>query len=292
MFIWVVGSSGMLGRALVDTLQEKKIPFIATNKEQANITDRNALESVLLRFPHITHIINCAAYTAVDLAEVNFKQAHQINVEGVVNLAHLAKKYSKGLLLVSSDYVFSGDKTDPYTEKDNPFPINAYGLTKWLSEVEAQKIYENVCIVRTSWLFGPYGKNFVRTMLQLMQEKENISVVSDQWGRPTYTKDLAQILLQLLPLKGIFHYASCEKINWFQFAENILSVANGMNMSLKAKKIIPILSKDYPTKAKRPLYSVLDTNKISQLIPTYQPRSIEDVLKDYIKEDLWELSAK
>lgn len=292
MLIWVVGSSGMLGQTVVNLLKEKSIPFIATNKNEANICDVQALENIIKNSPKITHIINCAAYTAVDLAEKNLKEAFAINVNGSMNLSFLAKKYSLKLILISSDYVFSGDKEIPYLEDDMPSPINAYGTTKWLAEEEAKKINPNICIVRTSWLFGPYGKNFVQTMIKLMQERDTISIVNDQWGRPTYTKDLALVLLDLLTCEGIFHFASFEKTSWFDFAQKILEVGKKININIKTKKFIPIKTENYPTLAKRPLYSVLDTHKIDHVLPKRAKRKIEEVLEEYLEESIWELSAK
>jgi dTDP-4-dehydrorhamnose reductase len=289
MKIWVVGASGMLGFSVVEALKKQGKNFVGTGSE-VDITDRKKLAS-FAKEQKISEIIHCAAYTKVDLAEEEKERAFQVNVEGTKNLAVVAKELGVHVVFISTDYVFSGEKKTPYTEEDFCFPINVYGESKYLAEKQLLSIKPDSCIVRTSWLFGKNGKNFVSTMIQQMQEKQSLSVVNDQWGAPTYCKDLAEVILLLLETRGVFHFSNAGQTNWHQFAQEIFALAKQKNSfgqklthPLICESIHPIATKDFPTKAKRPAYSVLDTNKL-QKICTISPRSWQEALKEYMDMD-------
>lgn len=273
--IWVCGSSGMLGTYIVKLLPEGHI------SQKIDITDREAV-SDFVRTNKITHIINCAAYTQVDQAEVEQSQAYQINAMGPQNLGISARKYGARLLHFSTDYVFDGKGNFPYKEEHSCCPISAYGMTKWAGEVKLLDELPKGCIIRTSWAFGHPGKNFVETMLRLMKEKEHLRVVFDQIGRPTFCKDLAEVALELLDEEGIYHFANASETSWFAFAKEIQLQASQLNFPLKAKIIEAIPTSEYPTPAKRPAYSTLDTKKIEKALGK-APRIWQVALHEYLK---------
>ena len=274
MKVWVTGAAGMLGKEIVSQL---KTPHIGTDKKQGNITENH--ERFIVEHG-ITHIINCAAYTAVDPAESDRENAFLINAAGVHNLGRLSKKYQLPIIHFSTDYVFDGAKTSPYEENEPTNPLNVYGLSKRAGEKLLLEETPHACVIRTSWLFGPYGKNFVHTMLKLMQEKETLSVVSNQIGRPTYTKDLAAFALQMFDQRGIYHFANSGETSWFSFASEIHNMAS---IPFKVKEITPTLS--YKTAAVNTPYSALSTQKIENQFHI-KPRSWQNALKEYLSCDL------
>ena len=243
-----------------------------------DITDYNLVLNTLVTLK-ADGIINCAAYTHVDACESERDRAEQVNTRGPANLARAAKLTGARLVHVSTDFVFDGEKRLPYGEEDVVNPQSVYGRTKALGE---QTILDSglkeYFIVRTSWLYGPGGKNFVDTIIRLAKEKESIRVVSDQTGSPTYTEDLAQALWSLVSLHdthyGIYHYANEGQCSWYEFAQEIIRQLRKKGDNLMVKDIIAIESKDYPQPAKRPAFSVLSKDKIKQAtgitIPSWQ----------------------
>jgi dTDP-4-dehydrorhamnose reductase len=233
-----------------------------------DMTDYNLVFNTLVKVrPDV--IINCAAYTDVDGCESEHDRAEQVNTRGPANLARAAKLTNARLVHISTDFVFDGEKRLPYGEEDAVNPQSVYGTTKALGE---QTILDSglkeYFIVRTSWLYGPGGKNFVDTIIRLAKEKESIRVVSDQTGSPTYTEDLARALWSLVSLNdthyGIYHYANEGQCSWYEFAQEIIGQLRKKGDSLMVKEIIAIESKDYPQPAKRPAFSVLSKDKIKQ----------------------------
>jgi len=202
--------------------------------------------------------INAAAYTAVDKAESEREQAFAANAYAVGELALLCKQYEALLIHASTDYVFDGQGTSPYRESDPVHPLGVYGASKLEGERLAMEAHQKVVIVRTSWVYSSYGKNFVKTMLRLLKEKESIGVVDDQAGRPTYAADLAAALLKILgePIPGIYHYANQGAITWWELVRTIGTLIQSPCV------VRPITTADYPTPARRPAYSVLDTTLI------------------------------
>lgn len=279
--IWICGASGMLGSHFKRLLIERKIPFIANDSKQVDITQLDSV-SDFVRVQKISHIVNCAAYTQVDKAEDEQKQAYMINAVGPHHLGIAARKYGARVLHFSTDYVFDGKGRVPYGENHSCSPVSAYGMSKLAGEIKLLDEHIHSCVIRTSWLFGIPGKNFVETMLRLMNEKEHLRVVCDQIGRPTYCQDLAEVSLQLLDEEGIFHFANAFETSWFQFAKEIHRQAKELHFPLKVKTVEPISSDEYPTIAKRPAYSSLNTKKVEEVLGK-APRPWQEALYDYLK---------
>lgn len=278
--IWLIGSKGMLGTELSLLLEKSGYSFIGTDSE-VDITGLAALEDFIRTQQNKTEpidcIINCAAYTAVDKAEDDAEKCRQLNTQGVGNIAVCAKSINARLIHISTDYVFDGEgiKTEggniprPYREDDATNPIGVYGLTKRDGELTVLENNPNSYIIRTAWLYGKYGNNFVRTMLKLMNEKETIRVVNDQKGSPTWTYDLSQAIIRLLCAMdknpapyGIYHFTDEGEVSWFDFACKIHAFAQKIGILTKNCLITPCTSADFPAKVKRPTYSVLDKTKI------------------------------
>lgn len=282
MKIWLIGHKGILGSSIASAAIAKNLNFIGTSSTEVDITREFEVER-FLKNNYFTHIINCAAYTSVDEAEKNLRLANELNAKAVENLSIACHKKKMKLIHFSSDYVFSGDKATPYKEDDPTAPINAYGKSKEQGEKLLFQHLKNGCVIRTSWLFGK-GKNFISTMIRLMQEKEEIKVVSDQIGRPTCADDLAKVTLLLLDQKGIFHFANDEALSWYEYALKIYNLSEIFGIHLKCKKIVPVSSKDFITPARRPLNSVLDTNKVENLLKKSTP-CLDDALMRYFKKN-------
>lgn len=254
MFL-VVGANGQLGSELKLQLQGKAV---YVDRTELDITDKAAVEAFVAQH-QFEAIINCAAYTAVDKAESDEKVAELINVEGPRNLA------ATGLPLVhiSTDYVFDGTACRPYSEDDEPNPQTAYGRTKLAGEKAVMETAQTAVIIRTAWLYSTFGNNFVKTMRKLGAERDSLNVVFDQVGTPTYAKDLAAAIVAILPqmkvgTKEIYHFSNEGVCSWYDFALAVMAQSD-LNC-----EVLPIESKDYPTPAKRPHYSVLNKAKIKR----------------------------
>lgn len=258
--ILVTGSRGQLGNELKLLLNESDA-FFAT-KEDCDITNLEQLERVINKY-NIKSIINCAAYTAVDLAEKEADKAFLINEEGASNLARTAKKHSLKLIHISTDYVFDGNHPSPLTEAKIASPVTVYGKSKLAGEEAILKISPTGIIIRTSWLYSVFGNNFVKTIVKLASSKENLNIVYDQIGTPTYAKDLAEVIIKILPqiqtdTCEIFHYSNEGAISWYDFAQAICEIKRF------SCKLYPIESFEYPTPTPRPAYSVLNKRKIKE----------------------------
>ncbi|MEO7445511.1 MAG: dTDP-4-dehydrorhamnose reductase [Ferruginibacter sp.] len=256
--IWITGSGGQLGKEFYD-LQEAFpfFKFFFTTHQQLSITHTAAIYSYIIG-NQIDLCINCAAYTAVDLAEKEQVAALEANAEAPGKLASICEKVNVQLVHFSTDYVFNGGGNTPYSPSDKTDPVNSYGQTKLAGENAVSVANPQAMIVRTSWVYSNYGKNFLNTMLRLMSEKEQISVVDDQYGSPTYAADLALAILRIAEgdsfVPGIHHYTNGGITTWFHFAVEIKKLA-GSNCNVK-----PIPTSLYPTPAKRPAFSGLDTS--------------------------------
>ncbi len=282
--ILVTGSNGQLGSEIKGLKSEfNHLNFIYTDVNELDITNVPILKQ-FFNNNKINYIINCAAYTAVDKAETDIRNAEKINVTAVSNLVKLAANYKIKFFHISTDYIFDGESKTPYTETSSPNPQSVYGKTKLRGEIEASRYTQSI-ILRTSWLYSSFGNNFVKTMLKLGSDRDEISVVNDQIGCPTYAVDLARVILQIISISeekkdafkpGIYNYSNDGVCSWFDFATEIMKIAN-----LKCK-VKPIETIEYPTPAKRPLYSVLNKNKIIKTfnieIPQWQD-SLEICLK-------------
>lgn len=267
--ILVTGSGGQLGMELWK-LHEKypSYKFLFTTREDLPIDNFKVVKSFFER-QQIHHCINCAAYTAVDKAESEKEKAFLINAEAAGNLATICKAHQAQLIHISTDYVFDGSSSTPYTEEDRISPVNVYGASKLRGEELVLNHNSSAVIVRTSWVYSSFGNNFVRTMLRLLNEKESINVVSDQYGSPTYAADLAAAIMTIIEKEnsghlhpGIFNYCNSGETTWYGFAKAIRKYT-------KSNCIVnPIPTSEYPTRARRPQYSVLDTTMIRR---TFDP---------------------
>ncbi|MCK4406077.1 MAG: dTDP-4-dehydrorhamnose reductase [Bacteroidales bacterium] len=260
--ILVTGSKGQLGNEIQKLATSYPFcKFIFTDVEELDITDVEQIDNFFNK-NKIDFIINCAAYTAVDKAETDRKLADLINVTAVKYLAKISKKFKTILIHISTDYIFNGKNYKPYVETDKPVPSSYYGQTKLNGEIQIEKYAGNAIIIRTSWLYSGFGNNFVKTMIKYGNERDSLKVVADQVGTPTYAADLAKAILEIIPklinIKGIeiYNFSNEGAISWYDFAKAIMKLKN-INC-----KIIPIESKDYPTLAPRPFYSILNKAKI------------------------------
>ncbi|HOI25839.1 MAG TPA: dTDP-4-dehydrorhamnose reductase [Paludibacteraceae bacterium] len=260
MNILVTGANGQLGNSIQKISKEyPSNNFFFTDMPEVDITNLELLEN-LMRENKINAIVNCAAYTAVDKAEDNEAIAAKINVDGPRNLAIAAKNANAKLVHVSTDYVFNGKNNLPLKETDTTDPIGAYGRTKRAGEVAVEEVGGDAIVIRTAWLYSEFGGNFVKTMLRLGKEKTEMGVVYDQIGTPTYATDLAYAIMDLLT-KGfsgftLYHFSNEGVISWYDFAKTIFDLS-GINIKLNALE-----SSEYPSKAERPAYSVLNKKKI------------------------------
>lgn len=261
--ILVTGSSGQLGSELKKTGFTALDEVFFTDVADLDITDKKAIEEYVRR-NDIDTIVNCAAYTAVDGAEDEPEKAALINTEAVKNLAEVANREGCLLIHVSTDYVFDGTASEPYTEKSLTNPQSVYGRTKLAGEQAIKKTGCLAIIIRTAWLYSEFGHNFVKTMLRLAQEKGELKVVADQVGTPTYAADLAAAIVRIVADEnvadktGIYHFSNEGECSWFEFAREIVQQA-GIEATVE-----PLTTEQYPTKAKRPAYSVLDKTKIKR----------------------------
>lgn len=263
MKILVTGSKGQLGRELQREL-ELRAPgcTVFIDIEDLDLTDRQAVETYM-HAGDFSHIINCAAYTAVDRAEEQKLQCSAANVDAVSNIARLADELGFKIIHISTDYVFDGNSCRPYREIDKPEPLSVYGVTKRKGETALIGLAPDSMIIRTGWLYSPHGHNFVKTMLELGRKTAPLRVVADQIGTPTYAADLAAAITEIVLsghwTPGIFNYSNEGVASWYDFAVATLEYAG---MPGRAEAIVPIPSADFPQAATRPCFSVLDKSKI------------------------------
>jgi len=261
--ILVTGSNGQVGSELRELAKEYEYTFFFTDRESLDISNAKSIEA-FVQENNIETIINCAAYTAVDKAEDDALNADKINHLAVKYLAQIAKEKSIKLIHISTDYVFDGINYKPYNEDDVTNPQGVYGKTKLDGEKAMIEINPaNSIIIRTSWVYSSFGNNFVKTMLRLGKEKEQLGIIFDQVGTPTYARDLAKAILDILPnVKNeqveIYNYSNEGVLSWYDFAKEI------MRMAKLECQINPIETKEYPTPAKRPHYSLLNKSKIKE----------------------------
>lgn len=259
--IMVTGANGQLGKELRQLEKEwSQFDFLFLSREDLPIHHFELVRN-FFKGSHPDFLINCAAYTAVDKAEQEKDLAYQVNAEAVGVLAAVCKEYHCRFIHVSTDYVFDGTASRPYREEDLTNPQGVYGATKLEGEKQAQQFNPDSIIIRTSWVYSSYGKNFVKTILRLLQEKPSVSVVNDQIGSPTYAADLAKAILEIISsnkwLSGIYNYSNDGIISWFSFATEIAALRGS------TIPVYPISTAEFPTPAKRPAWSVLDKSKIS-----------------------------
>ncbi|MCE3203592.1 dTDP-4-dehydrorhamnose reductase [Paenibacillus sonchi] len=259
MRVLVTGSAGQLGQDLVRLLQAQGHEVLGCDRQEMDITDLDQCVGIIGGFAPDA-VIHCAAHTAVDVAETDIDAAYLINATGSRNVALAAEKAGAKLVYISTDYVFDGMGTQPYHEYDNTDPQSIYGKSKRAGEVLVQSLSSKFFIVRTSWVYGKYGNNFVKTMLKLGQEKPLLQVVDDQKGSPTYTVDLANFLLELIQTEkyGVYHASNTEFCTWYEFTQAIFAEAEDI-LGLKfTAKLEPCSTEQFPRPAPRPQYSVME----------------------------------
>lgn len=259
MRVLVTGAAGQLGCSLRRVVEGSEDCYIFTDVEELDITSQSAVEEFVAS-ERIDIIVNCAAYTDVERAEVEEDVAHRINATAVANLAEAARKNDALLVHISTDYVFMGGCCGMLSEQSHPQPLNAYGRTKLAGERAIEASGCHYIILRTAWLYSEYGHNFVRTMLRLTAEREQVRVVSDQLGSPTYAGDLAEVIVAIIAERnfheGIYHFTNLGECSWWQFATEIARLAGHTQCS-----VVPCTTAEYGARAARPHYAVLDKRK-------------------------------
>lgn len=320
--IWLIGANGMLGTELAKQLTENNISWIGSDKE-IDITDQNALDSFALSHSpsaertgysaqqghigkKINWIINCAAYTNVDKAETEQDECFKLNKDGPLHIARTARRINAKLIHISTDYVYDGTSAIPYTE-DKPFcPINIYGKSKAEGETLIQKEMTQYYILRTSWLYGFNGKNFVYTMTNAMNNKKSISIVSDQKGSPTFASDLASLIIKIIETSenahtlvgkksalpyGTYNYTNEGEISWYDFAQKIYKLGKKYKKITNECFLEQCSSQEYKTEAQRPSYSVLSKEKIQKALKIKIPKWNVS-LEKFIKSKQFDLNIK
>jgi dTDP-4-dehydrorhamnose reductase len=292
MKILVTGKNGQVGHELMQSLAPLG-QVVGVDVKECDLAQSAAIDALLERVkPDI--IINPAAYTEVDKAESEPTIAHAVNAQAPKLLARYAARHNIPIIHFSTDYVFDGKKEGAYSEEDEPNPKSVYGKTKWLGEEAVRKMAAKHIIIRTSWVFGSHGVNFLKTMLKLAGERDKLSVVSDQYGAPTSAKMLANAVAQIVTelvepgsyrKYGTYHIAARGETTWHGYAQLVVekAIALGVNIKLSPKEIKPILSKEYPMPAPRPANSRLDTTKVSSVFSVSLPKwqdEVESVIKE------------
>jgi dTDP-4-dehydrorhamnose reductase len=276
MRVMIIGSEGMLGHDLVEVLRDE-YEVSTTTIDTLDITD---IERTIVTVKDVNPdvVVHAAAFTDVDGSETNVNRAYKVNTLGTRNVAVACKNTDSAMVYICTDYVFDGNKGTSYYEYDQTNPLGVYGKTKYLGEVYIRDILNQFYIIRTSWLYGFHGPNFVTTMLNLAERMDSIPVVSDQIGSPTYTVDLANAIALLIkkPVYGIYHVTNSEYCSWYEFAQEIFEIAE-INIDLK-----PVTTEEFARPAPRPKYSVLENyNWKMEGFPL--ARSYKEALRDFMK---------
>ena len=281
MNILITGCNGQLGNEM--QLLEKSYPqykWFNTDVQELDITNQLAVEQFVAE-NQIDGIVNCAAYTAVDKAEDNKELCTTLNTVAPAYLAAAVEKRGGWIVQISTDYVFDGTKHTPYVETDTPCPNSVYGSTKLAGEIGVSKFCKKAMIIRTAWLYSTFGNNFVKTMIRLGQEKPELGVIFDQIGTPTYARDLAQVVMTAIEKgikPGVYHFSNEGVISWYDFTKAIHRLAG-----ITTCHVRQLHTKEYPTPAHRPHYSVLDKTKVKQTYGIEVPYW-EESLKDCIEK--------
>lgn len=267
MTILITGANGQLAHSLSSILQlNSDIPVVALNKETLDITNRESIKKSFSQYQP-TWVLNTAAYVLPDKAETEQEKTAEINAIGPGLLAEACDMHKAKLIQFSTDYIFDGKKEKPYIETDQPNPLSVYGKTKYEGELNIQNTFDNYLIIRVCWIFSAYGRNFVKTILKLLETKPELRVVNDQRGCPTYADHISMVIKELITkhpdLKGIYHYSDQPSSTWYDLAcavqDTLLKCTDE-----KSKNIIPISTSEYPLPAERPHYSVLSSEKLQR----------------------------
>ncbi|KOP71893.1 dTDP-4-dehydrorhamnose reductase [Bacillus sp. FJAT-21945] len=282
MRVLVTGSNGQLGQDLVNLLKNYQIETYAYTKSELDIINQEAVDAIVHEIrPDV--IINAAAYTKVDLAESNEDIAFAVNAWGQRNLSVAAEMYGAKMCYISTDYVFDGNGKEPYKEYDQINPLGVYGKSKYAGEELTKTLSTKYFIVRTAWVYGEHGNNFVHIMLRLAKDQNKLGVVNDQIGSPTYTVDLARFIVRLVQTEkyGVYHATNSGSCTWYDFSKAIFEES-----SLEVK-VTPLTTEEFPTKATRPSYSVLD-NFAMRVNGFGQLRPWREALSEFINKQIGE----
>ncbi|MEK4438307.1 dTDP-4-dehydrorhamnose reductase [Paenibacillus sp. FSL K6-2862] len=273
MKVLVTGANGQLGRDVALLLEKEGHSFLACDRDRMDITNQAQCNEVISSY-HPEAVIHCAAYTAVDAAETDIDGAYKVNTVGTRNVAVAAERAGAKLIYISTDYVFDGNSSSPYQEYDNTNPQSVYGKSKRAGELIVQSLSSKWFVVRTSWVYGLYGNNFVKTMLKLGQEKPKLQVVHDQKGSPTFTVDLAGFILELMQTEmyGVYHASNSGTCTWYEFTEAIFAEAQNVEGFTIQAQLEPCTTEQFPRPAPRPRNSVMDhlsirTNGLADIRP-------------------------
>ncbi|MBM6387820.1 MAG: dTDP-4-dehydrorhamnose reductase [Paenibacillus sp.] len=273
MKVLVTGANGQLGRDVVLLLEKEGHSVLACDRDRMDITNQEQCNDVISSY-HPEVVIHCAAYTAVDTAERDIDGAYKVNAVGTRNVAVATERAGAKLIYISTDYVFDGNSSSPYQEYDNTNPQSVYGKSKRAGELLVQSLSSKWFVVRTSWVYGLYGNNFVKTMLKLGQEKPKLQVVHDQKGSPTFTVDLAGFILELLQTEmyGVYHASNSGTCTWYEFTEAIFAEARNVEGFTIQAQLEPCTTEQFPRPAPRPRNSVMDhlsirTNGLADIRP-------------------------
>lgn len=280
----ITGGSGQLSRSLVDILDKERVPYIAWSHKDLDVADDSSISVIKETSPDL--LINCAAWTNVDAAEEFPEKATRVNQVGPRNMARAAKELKIPLIHISTDYVFSGESRQPWNTDSKTEPMSTYGLSKLLGEKEISKnMHADFYILRTAWLYGPYGRNFSKTILKkALTSKDSINVVSDQIGQPTTTKSLAEQIFKVAKQKipsGTYHATNTGQASWWDFAREIFELAGE-----DVERVRSSTSENFPSKVKRPKYSVLDQSAWSKVGMETMPewrRALKEVFPEIRK---------
>ncbi len=288
--LWLIGCNGMLGTELARQLTENKIDFVGTDRN-VDITDPQILAS-FVKGKSISYIVNCSAYTAVDKAESEEELARKLNEDGPKNIANLASQIGAKVIHISTDYVFDGTGSSPYSEDMPIAPIGVYGKTKAAGEEALRQNLDQHYILRTAWLYGWAGKNFVYTMIRAMNSHDSVKVVNDQKGSPTFAGDLASVIIKIIQKGnvpyGTYHCTDLGEITWWVFTNEIKK--QGIEAGLITNKdcvVNPCTTAEYPTPARRPAYSVLSKDKIQKALGISLPHWQES-LRVFLQSPLFD----
>ena len=284
MRVLVTGAKGQLGHDVVNELEKRGITGIGVDIDEMDITDPAACRRVITD-ADVDAVIHCAAYTAVDAAEDNAELCNKINGEGTANIADVCRDLDIKMMYISTDYVFNGQGVRPWEPDDEREPLNAYGMSKYLGELAVEERLTKYFIVRIAWVFGVNGKNFIKTMLRLGEERGAVTVVDDQIGSPTYTYDLSRLLVDMAEKEnyGRYHATNEGLCSWYEFACEIFKQAAEIDPAYGKVSVSPVSSDQYPAKAKRPSNSRMSKEKLTEngfeKLPTWQ-----DALHRYLRE--------
>ncbi len=290
--VLLTGASGQIGHEIKRSVPDF-VKLCSYDKCSLDITSIDAVKTVFAEC-NPDYVINAAAYTAVDHAEKEPELAYAINTSGVLYLADECKKASIPLIQISTDYIFNGNHDKPYKETDMAAPLSVYGKSKWDGEQVVRHLLSKHIILRTSWIFGYFGNNFVKTLLHLARDQALLRIVSDQYGCPTAAKDVAKVIWQIIKQInqitpenvpwGTYHFANVHEVSWYEFAKKILTIAERY-ITLTSKDVLAITTAEYPTLAKRPAYSVLNCQKIMDcfhITPRHWELALDEVIGSII----------